>query len=321
MKRAFILLLVCCVCLCLATSVSAVDLKIEGVAAISRSEADRVSTVRNLKLELLDNDNYKVGISSFDVSKEGKIALAINHGRIYVYDADGSFLYGYRFRTQGDYGVVFAGENVAIYFVRGDCLVVFDPEGNCIDLQDVLYPDHPDSTWLYRRVSKQQDGKTYKLQRNVGFLDTYGSLVITDADGNRNAFYDISKQHTIGTIMFLAGLVGFCVFVIIGIYKQYNAVVSMEGVWYCRELKLQISLNDYQNAFFMENGEKILCKCYLSGNGKNLDVYCREFEHPKYRNGMTILAAEVKHYGDMSMRVYDRKSLQEYAFVRTDKIG
>ena len=321
MRRRILLLLVCCaVCLCFATSASATNLKIEGVTAISRSDVDRARAAQNLKLEMLDNDNYKVAISSFDVSKEGKIALAIEHGRIYVYDAEGNFLYGYRFHTQGAYGVVFAGENVAIYLVRGDALAIYDPQGNCIDLQDVIYPDHPDSTWLYQRISKQQDGKTYMLQRNVELLDTYGSLVITDADGNRNAFYDISIQHTIGVLLTLAGVVGFFTFGIIVIYKQYKTAESMEGVWYCRELKLQVSLDDYQNAFFMENGEKILCKCYLSGNGKNLDVYCREFEHPKYRYGETIFVGDVRNYENMSMRVFGRRSRREYTFVRTDKV-
>jgi len=322
MRRAIILLLACCaVCLCLVTSAFAADLKIAGITTISRSEEDRLRTAKNLKLELLDNDNYKAGISSFDVSKEGKIALAISNGRIYVYDADGNFLYGYRFQTQGAYGVVFAGENVAIYLVRGDALAVYDPEGNCIDLQDVIYPGNPDSTWLYQRVSKQQNGKTYMLQRDVELTNTYGRLVIADADGNRSAFYDVSLQHTIGVLLRNMAIVGFFVFVIIGIYKQYKKAASMEGIWYCQELKLQVSLDDYQNAFFMDNGEKILCKCYLSGNGRNLDVYCREFEHPKYRNGKTILGAEVRHYEDMSMRVYDRKTWQEYTFVRTDKVG
>lgn len=321
MRKCMVFFIAVCILLSSAIVVSATNLKIEGVTAISRSDVDRARAAQNLKLEMLDNDNYKVGISSFDVSKEGKIALAIEHGRIYVYDAEGNFLYGYRFHTQGAYGVVFAGENVAIYLVRGDALAIYDPQGNCIDLQDVIYPNHPDSTWLYQRISKQQDGKTYMLQRNVELLDTYGSLVITDADGNRNAFYDISIQHTIGVLLILAGVVGFFTFGIIVIYKQYKTAESMEGVWYCRELKLQVSLDDYQNAFFMENGEKILCKCYLSGNGKNLDVYCREFEHPKYRNGKTILAAEVRHYENMSMRVYDRKTWQEYTFARTDKIG
>ena len=245
----------------------------------------------------------------------------IEHKYVYVYDENGSFQYGYRFKANGVYRVAFAGENVAIYFIRGDSFVVYDPAGNCLIEKELLYPNTKQISQFIDRTIIQRAGKTYSMERDVELSNNFARLVVTDSDGNRNIVYDISAQHSFFAILEFLGAIGFLAVVIILVCKRSDEIASRDGIWYCSELKMQISLDDYENAFFMDSGEKVRCKSYLSLNRTCvLQVFCREYEHPKYRYGETIFVGDVRNYENMSMRVFRRRSRREYTFVRTDKV-
>ena len=98
----------------------------------------------------------------------------------------------------------------------------------------------------------------------------------------------------------------------------------MEGIWYCSELKMQISLSDPNNSFLMEDGERIRCRCnafYVKYYYGMIELYCQEWEHPRYKHGKTLFAGKIEKYSEMSMVVYDQKASRKYTFMRTDKIG
>ena len=321
MRRSILILFTFCILLSFVIPALATDERIISAPARAFSEEEKTEVEKHLGLKVIDDDNLKTGICAFAVSETGEVAVVTKHGRLYVYDTDGIFQYGFLFDLQSACGIAFSGENVAIYFVRGDYIAIYDSSGNCVSMKEIKYPDYDLIHQFLHRTQIRHAGKNYSLERDLVISDTYARLVITDEDGNRNVIYDSSWQHSIETVLLIMGIIGLFAFVIWGIWKQDQELESMEGVWYCAELNMQVSLDDYQNAFFLDNGEKVWCKCYLSVSKITvLEVFCREYEHPQYRHGKTIFVGDVKHYDGMSMRVYGRRSRREYMFVRTDKV-
>ncbi len=134
----------------------------------------------------------------------------------------------------------------------------------------------------------------------------------------------ITSQTDYSTTVFLVSFSVLFVLAIIFWVRKIRAVEEMYGIWYCRELKIQISLTDPNNTFLMQSGEKIQCRCEIEATKHNvgmIDVFCREWEHPRYKYGKTLFRADVLQYNERSLVVYDRKAHREYTFVRTDKIG
>ena len=321
MKKCIVFLFAICILLSSAIPAFATDQQIISAPARAFSEEEKNAAVKHLGLRVIDNDNHKTGICAFAVSETGKVAVVTKHGRIYVYDADGVFQYGFLFNLQSACGIAFSGENVAIYFARGDYIATYDASGNCVSMKELKYPNYNSIKKFLHRTRIHRLDKWYSLERELNFSDTYARLVITDADGNRNVIYDISWQHNIETVLMLLGIIGFFAFAIWITLKNDQRIAAMEGTWYCEELMIQVSFDDYHNAFWMDNGEKIWCSCYIASSreGDILEVYCREYEHPRYRHGKTILKVEIRQYRDTSMVVYGWKSRREYTFVRIDK--
>ena len=134
----------------------------------------------------------------------------------------------------------------------------------------------------------------------------------------------IPSQPDYSTTVFLVFFPVLFVVAIVWWVRKIRAVEEMDGIWYCRELKIQISLADPNNAFIMQSGEIIQCRCEKEATKHNIgmiDVFCREWKHPCYKYGKTFFRADILQYNEMSLVVYDRKAHWEYTFVRTDKIG
>ena len=140
----------------------------------------------------------------------------------------------------------------------------------------------------------------------------------------RLVFLSASSQPDFAAVLLVPCIIILFVLGVIRWIKKERTVEEMEGIWYCRELKIQISLSDPNNAFLMKNGERIQCRCDACATKHNigmLDMYCREWEHPRYKHGKTLFRADILSYSEMTMDIYDRKTRRKYTFVRTDKIG
>ena len=133
-----------------------------------------------------------------------------------------------------------------------------------------------------------------------------------------------SLQPNQATLIEVILLICFFVIGIVSLFAKIRDVESREGIWYCKELKMQISLTDPNNSFLMCNDGKICCRCemhYAKHTRGILEVYCQEWEHPEYKHGKMLFTAQVQEYSEMSMVVSHRKTKKEYTFVRTDKVG
>ena len=188
-----------------------------GFSTKSLPEEEKVDFIDGIGLKLIHNDGKKNGIECFDVNKNGMVALAFQsapNGWIYVYDANGEFQYGYSFQVNGEYGIEFYKEYLAIYFSRGDYIVLCDSSGSCIDVQVKLYPNqnHERAKEILKRSTKELDNKQYVLERDIPYGDAYSRCVVIDEQGTRTVLLDNTIEHMprqIFEIATLAVLLGF----------------------------------------------------------------------------------------------------------------
>ena len=102
------------------------DMQYEEMNMADYTEANERLKLRRLD-QLPDRQLFDRLIESYDVSRDGKIAIAYAHERIIaVYDKDFTFEYAISFWLNGTYGVLWYGENIALMNGRGDCATVIN---------------------------------------------------------------------------------------------------------------------------------------------------------------------------------------------------
>lgn len=143
-------------------------------------------------------------IKCFDVNEDGIFAIGYSNNTIHLYDAYGSFQYGYRFKTDGTYGIALKGNNIVIFLGRSNIAVEIDPSGKCVDAEEVYFSKEIVAN-VINRTYKQIDNTSYYLERDIGiFNGDYARLVKVDENGNRNILYDVTiKGYFAGALHYL----------------------------------------------------------------------------------------------------------------------
>ena len=169
MRRLFavlVLILYGCMGLCMVSARAATT----GFSTTACSDEEKAAMIDAINLEVYTEEYLVSGIQCFDVKEDGVYALAFgadSNSRISVYDSDGSFQYGYKFNATGDFAVEFYKDDVAIYFLRGDVLAVYDPAGVCQEIRKVssTKQNHIYSKEILDRVYKRIPDKEYFLEQ------------------------------------------------------------------------------------------------------------------------------------------------------------
>lgn len=160
-----------------------------------------------LKLKLLVAD-YNGKIDNFDVNANGSIVVAFKTAStekmVCVYNSVGEFQYGYSLLDFGTIGVEWDGENVIIYSVRSDYLILLDRYAHILDKKKVLNT-LANNTYSHKIL--------WDTQRKVG-SDTYklktSKIIKIDTDGNKTVIVDKSGAHYFhNTLVFL--FIGFVI--------------------------------------------------------------------------------------------------------------
>lgn len=220
MRRIRLFLLV--LCFFCGVGVITVNAATPGETVCSLPEEEKRAFIEELNIESLDQDDRKTSILSFDARDDGTVALAVGGGMIYVYDPSGEYQYGFRIDSNGDYGIEFQGDMLAIYFARSYYIALFDDTGECIDVQQIVDPNQrlARTREVLVRTTRETAGKSYILERDIEVGAGYSRLVAVDASGDRTVLYDVTTDHVIGQALMIAGILGFVVFVIWGWIKQ-----------------------------------------------------------------------------------------------------
>ena len=196
--------LICVFSFVLAMPVAAITVDLQEITGERREEI-----LENLDVKLLDQEMIERSICCFDVNEEGLFAVGLDESRsrrrVQVYDADGNYLYGYEFLCSGSFWVEFKGENLTIFFVRGNLAATFTPEGSCVSMKE-----HSGSAGDALYVTQKECGnKTYRMERDIGFHYAFSRLTVTDADGAKKILYDETVIHNIRTLCAYASVIGF----------------------------------------------------------------------------------------------------------------
>ena len=150
---------------------------------------------------------------------------------IYVFNSDGELQYGYYISTSSPIYIEWKGENLVVYFHRGDEVVELTPSG---EIADVRRHDNSDYSLKYIQevtyASEVQVGdKTYRLSQNI--FGKSSMLIETNADGSERIVYDARVMHAI----MLTAIAGIILFVIVGfsvrIWQEKTGRVKKRLLW------------------------------------------------------------------------------------------
>ena len=189
------------------------------------SDSQIQKILENINLQAVYEDSGRSAIQCFDVHANGKYALAFGKGgkcRIYVYDPNGVFLYGFRFDSTGAYSIQFRGDLLEIYLVRGDTIVTVDNRAECVEIRKVLATEQNTMNVrsLFDCSTKEMGGKIYELERDIAIGDSYSRFVVIQEDGEKTVLLDLSAENTAKQLLLVASLLLFFVIAVAGIRKK-----------------------------------------------------------------------------------------------------
>ena len=152
-------------------------------------------------------------IKCFDVNETGCYAIGYKNNTIQVYDSFGVFQFGYRFDTDGTYGIALKENYLVIYLGRSNVAVEIDSTGKCIGAEKVYFSkDFVEN--VMNRTHKQIGNVGYYLERDIGiFNGDYSRLVKIDEKDTKTILYDVT---TTGYFVGLFHYVILSIFPIVG---------------------------------------------------------------------------------------------------------
>lgn len=187
-----------------------------GMEVAVLSEEEKTTLVNKADLQITQTPNSKTSIRCFDARRDGSFALGSGSGKncmVCVYDPYGVFEYGYRFTSEGNYGILLQDDSIGIYFLRGSTILYYDHQGVCIDAQKLKSSEQSNLQIkdLLNRTVLEIGDKTYVLERDFDVGDSYSRLVVIDDYGHRTVLYDVTANHR--TEQFLLAVVPISFFI------------------------------------------------------------------------------------------------------------
>lgn len=166
----------------------------------------------------ITNEEPENELFCIDVSDSGLIGIGSRKGPtglISVYSSDGIFKYSYSFYSSGAFGFKWENDDIVVYFVRGDCFVRVDSAGKITDVRDISNKNIDVHLTLkeYNSVKCFANGRTYKLDKNISFLNNftneYSRALIIDVNGGTSVLCDVSEAHASETAVVLVFFIVF----------------------------------------------------------------------------------------------------------------
>lgn len=143
-------------------------------------EDSKTKYISNIRLKFVCEADDKTPIECFDVSDGGNIAilsdvaLFSSDKTVRVLDENGVFKYGYDLRAHGSAYVVFDGELLMIYFVRGDTAIWLDDKGNCVKAENIKSASADQRFTDYAgKTHRVKNGLQYSLKSQYPVLNFF----------------------------------------------------------------------------------------------------------------------------------------------------
>ena len=97
----------------------------------------------------LDKERKLHGITGFDVSSDGRIAVCEDQFDhiVNVYDSNGRFLYGYKCDFDGAFGIEYQNNTLKVFVLRKDIVISLDSDAKITEIEDFSPTDKNLSYW------------------------------------------------------------------------------------------------------------------------------------------------------------------------------
>ena len=182
--------------------------------------------VSNIELQALDYEPQTKPISGFAVDEEGRVAVVYEVDRtvVAVYSPDGVFEFGYQFIDFGTTLLSFEDDVLNIYFVRGDCILSINKEGEIQNLTNVDNTNEfqKELNELAQTNKKVTLGdKTYYLNNDMKILNLsgkYSTLLVSDTNGKEVVLIESTEINPFSIFLIFFGSVLIVVSVVSTIY-------------------------------------------------------------------------------------------------------
>ncbi|MBE6755495.1 MAG: hypothetical protein E7555_03430 [Ruminococcaceae bacterium] len=194
------------------------------------SEKDKNTFLSNVDISLIEEEPQMQSIVCFDVNGDEKIALGYSDSEnktICVYSQN-EFLYGYEFGCTGDFAVEWDEENINIYFVRSDIIVIVNQKGDILDIAKVQNTTENNRyhNFLLHSTERLVGDRKYSLRNDMGILNfvasSYSQLTVTDANGTETMLFDVNSSQLAKTVAVSVLITVFVCIAIVVIVKGYK---------------------------------------------------------------------------------------------------
>lgn len=191
MRRRICVISAVCLTIALLFGDSLIVFAEEKGGRVSQEKMEKVFS--SLQLQVVTEAEDRGTIECFDINSKGMIALAVKpspKASVYVYNSNGDFQYGYKFKCSEGFCISWNGENLVLYLLRSDLNITVDSNGNCVSMTKVthsLSSEERKSIYAKKRKSGENE---YFLDSRLGPLaSSYSRLISVDANGNQKVLY------------------------------------------------------------------------------------------------------------------------------------
>lgn len=172
------------------------------VACENLSPEEQTRLVKQLDFRAVEDKTLlNDGMVTFDVSEKHEIAIGLLNDVILILDKNFQIFRMYQFNPCGSYYIYWEGENLCLYFIRGDYLYTISQQGHISNVQKVAQESNDDlNKELQSRTSLERDGITYKATKTKNVLSnffagySYDTLTLRKTDGDEIIVFHADKN-------------------------------------------------------------------------------------------------------------------------------
>lgn len=170
----------------------------------------------------------------FDVREDNAIVIgssSANTVTITVYDAAGNFQYGFETEELGSFRVMWNGDSIIYYSIRGERLYEIDSDGKIINIENVISSTE-NSVYdqkVLMSTTRTVGESTYNMTNGNRFVDVFSasfSQIIKEDAGGNMVVYNASENKLMLTfwrlVLFVVLSTFFVICIVANVKKRFN---------------------------------------------------------------------------------------------------
>lgn len=197
-----------------------------GLKTETISEKEKAEIINTVKFNELISYTPKA-VKCFDVREDGMLLIGTGKGGtaiIVVYDAFGNYQCAFETEEPGSFKVLWSGNDIAYYSIRGQRLYKINDNGEIVDIRYV--PSTAENSIYENDVlsstTRKVGGTTYTMTNEGALADWFGTsfkkIIKTDANGT-TVVYDASGNYRTNTVLKIVIFIAISAFIAFGVVK------------------------------------------------------------------------------------------------------